>query len=393
MRSPFDLGKRVLMWVVSGFSILAGYGLAKLEPFREAVVLPLTAVDQAVPLLPFTVWIYGSGTLMCLVAWLAVPDGRAARRFYFTLLMSAVICWFFFLLFPTTYPRHLWPLPEGDSLTLREFRDLRGTDSPSNCFPSQHVALAWALALCWVDWTKRAWVKVGIVAWAIAVSVCTLTTKQHYLVDIPGGMAAGVASWWAVRRSLADRTRTVGLEVSDPRDARVLHGLLGKVREHRWSLDTLPWPTARQPALPTPLVELLSQTVWIEEIAGLNFQVLARACRDDALCEIYGLFAEEERRHADGLRRLLAIHGHEVAPPGLGTGLVLDQFDTLDPDDIADVALIITATPVFETFLDAGTIPFLRSHPSVRGDLLDALVERVDRDEGAHLAVNWMMSR
>jgi hypothetical protein len=317
----------------------------------------------------------------------------AARRLYFSLTMSALICWVFFFAFPTTYPRELWPLPPGDSSTLLEFRSLRATDTPSNCFPSQHVALAWALALCWVDWTRHRWFKPIPLIWAAAVSVCTLTTKQHYLIDIPGGFAAGVVSWWAVRSQVVARARVAGLELTRPRDRAVLDGLLTKVRAHQWRLDEVPWPAGPLPRLPNEMARLLNQTVYVEEIAGLNFQLLARSTPDPVMQELYGLFADEERRHADGLRKVLSLHGHDIEPPGLGTALVLDQFDTLDPDDRSDAILVAVSTPVFETFLDAGTIPFLKDHPALSSPAFDSLVERIDGDEGAHLALNWLVSR
>lgn len=388
----FDWGKRVGLWLICGFTILFGYALAKLEPFAAAQLLPLTWVDRSIPLLPWTVWIYGSGTLTCLIACLCIPDTLSARRLWVSLALSAMVCWVFFFLWPTTYPRELWPTPAGDSWTLAELADLRDTDSPSNCFPSQHVALAWSLALCWADWTRRRWVKVGIVVWAAAVSVCTLTTKQHYLVDVPGGFLAGVGAWWVVRGQIVERVRSAGLAIERDRDRVVLEGLLAKVQAQRWTLDQVAWPEGPLPPLPRAMHQLLSHTVWIEEIAGLNFQLLRDASDDAVLRELYACFADEERRHADALRRVLALHGHETELPGMGTALILDQFDELDPADPADVALVITATPVFETFLDAGTIPFLAAHPSLHSSAFDALVERIDRDEGAHLATNWLMS-
>jgi membrane-associated phospholipid phosphatase len=383
-----------VMWLASGFAILVGYAWAKLEPFNEATLLPLTAIDEAIPLLPWTVWIYGSGTKMALLAWLAVPDSKAARRLFFSLTLSAMICWVFFLAWPTTFPRELWPLPAGESATLQEFRSLRGADSPSNCFPSQHVALAWAMALCWVDWTRRRWVKVSIVAWAVAVSVCTLTTKQHYLIDIPGGMLAGIGAWAIIRHKVPGPVvRWAGLSISRARDRHVLEELLGRVQAHQWRLDEIPWPDHARPSLPAPMVSLLSQIVYVEEIAGLNFRLLQAASADPILEELYRRFAEEERRHADGLRAVLALHGHAIEPPGLGSALVLNQFDGLDPGQEKDALLVAVSTPVFETFLDAGTIPFLRTHPALQGPAFDALIERIDRDESAHLAVNWMMTR
>lgn len=392
-RAPFDIAKRVLMWFVSGLTILSGYALAKLEPFAEARLLPLTELDAAIPLVPWTIWIYGSGTLTCLVAWLCVPDRLAARRLYFSLLMAALGCWMFFFLVPTTYPRELWPLPPGDSATLREFADLRAADSPSNCFPSQHVALAWALALCWASWTRHRWFRPIPLVWAAAVTVCTLTVKQHYLVDLPAGFAIGVLSWAAVRHGITPRARVPSLALTDPRARAVAEGLLGKVRAHTWSLDAIDWPTGPLPPLPPEMARLLNQTVYIEEIAGLNFRLLRDASVDPVLRELYDRFSDEERRHAEGLRRILALHGHPLTPPGLGTALVLDQFDTLDPTDPADVALVAVSTPVFETFLDAGTIPFLKAHPRLASPAFDAFVARVDADEGAHLALNWLVTR
>lgn len=393
-RSLFDVSKRVVMWLVSGFAILVGYAWAKLEPFHTPEILPLTAIDQGIPLLPWTVWIYGSGTKMALLAWLCVPDSKAARRLFFSLVLAAMLCWVFFLAWPTTFPRELWPLPHGDSATLVEFRDLRAADSPSNCFPSQHVALAWALALCWVDWTRRRWVKVSIICWAAAVSVCTLTTKQHYLIDIPGGMVAGIGAWAFIRARVPGVRRPwVGLSVTRQRDQRVLEQLLVRVRAHQWSLEDIPWPSAPLKPLPSTMASLLNQIIYIEEIAGLNFQLLQRASRDPLLQALYGHFADEERRHADGLRKVLSLHGHSLEAPGLGAALVLNQFDELDPFDEKDVLLVAVSTPVFETFLDAGTIPFLKNHPALQSEAFDALVSRVDRDEAAHLAVNWMMTR
>jgi hypothetical protein len=71
--------------------------------------------------------------------------------------------------------------------------------------------------------------------------------------------------------------------------------------------------------------------------------------------------------------------------------MVLDQFDELHHD--RDAPLVAVSNPVFETFLDAGTIPFLQSHPALRSPAFDAFVERVCTDEAAHLALNWMVTR
>ena len=386
-RPLFDHLKRLGGWVLSGVVVLVCYGAGKLA--GPAELLPLTTIDTWIPFLPWTIWIYGSGTKAALLAWLMVPDGRAGRRLFFTLALVSVVTCTFFVLWPTTYPRELYPLPPGDTATLREFADLRSADSPTNCFPSLHVALAWGLALNWAGflrkgrWAPVAWAPI---VWAAAVSIGTLTTKQHYVVDVPAGAAIGVAVWWAVRWLDERAPMTTRLALSD---TRAVDALLVRVRAHQWRLADLPAPPTAP--LPPLLGRLLNEVIYVEEIARLNFELLRDASDTPALRELYQLFADEERRHADGLRAILAAAGEPIRPPGLGNALVLDQFDTLRPD--VDAALVAVSTPVFETFLDAGTIPFLQAHPALKSAGFDRFVEKVCTDEAAHLALNWIVSR
>ncbi|MFN7147272.1 MAG: phosphatase PAP2 family protein, partial [Myxococcota bacterium] len=264
-RPLFDHLKRVGGWLLSGVVVLVCYGLGKLsEPAR---LLPLTDLDRAIPFLPWTVWIYGSGSKAALLAWLLVPDGRAGRRLFLTLALCSVVTCTFFVLWPTTYPRELYPLPAGDTATLVELADLRAADSPTNCFPSLHVALAWGLALCWSGFLRRG--RFLPLVWAAAVSVGTLTTKQHYVVDVPAGALIGVGAWWVVRRLDTREPRTTRLAVTD---ARPVEALLARVRAHQWRLADLPAPP--RTTLPPDMGRLLNEVIYVEEIARLNFELL-----------------------------------------------------------------------------------------------------------------------
>lgn len=408
-RSPWDVAKRVAVWLAAGFVMLSGYGLTKLYPFSYPRYLPYTAWDAAIPFLPWTIWPYGTASYAALIAFLQAPDRLAVRRLFFAVAAAACACWVFFALIPTTYPRELFPLPPPDlgpgigawlsRVTHAEFADLRAADSPSNCFPSQHVALAWALGLTWAGFLRRPWARALPVAWAVLVSIGTLTTKQHYLWDVPSGVIVGAGAAWLVNRGIRDdtvpwwaRARSM-VSVSRDGDLRAISALRARVEAHQWRLDDIPWPDGPLPALDPRMVRLINQVIYIEEIAGLNFRILERAAASDDLRRLYGLFADEERRHADGLRRVLALHGASLQPPGLGNALVLDQFDRLDPRWDADGVLIAVSNPVFETFLDAGTIPFLQNHPSLASPAFDRFVDLVGRDEAAHIATNWIVSR
>jgi membrane-associated phospholipid phosphatase len=390
---------RLALWMLSGITVLSGYAVAKLEPFATATSLPLTEIDHAIPFLPWTVWLYGTVTWTTLFACLHVPDRLHARRLYFTLALSAVISWLVFFAFPTSYPRELFPLVDDGSATVRELLDIREADSPTNCFPSLHVALAFGIALCWNDWLRARWARPLPFLWAAVVSFCTLTTKQHYFVDVPAGMVVGILAWWAVRSAVREDVPAAWARFGRPltlagdEDRAAVRALRERVAAHQWSLDDVPFPTERQRPLERAMVRLLNQVIYIEEIAAQNFALLRDASADEDLRVLYAHFADEERRHAEGLRRVLAVHGATLQGPGLGNALVLHQFDTLDPRSDADAVLVAVSTPVFETFLDAGTIPFLRDHPALKSAWFAELERRITRDESAHLALNWILTR
>jgi membrane-associated phospholipid phosphatase len=98
-----------------------------------------------------------------------------------------------------------WPVsmirPEftGDTVGERLMLWVFMVDKPANCFPSLHVIFA-VLGALLID---RA--GVGRVArqfwWAFAavVSVTTITSGQHYFIDVPGGIAVALAGFALVR--------------------------------------------------------------------------------------------------------------------------------------------------------------------------------------------------
>jgi membrane-associated phospholipid phosphatase len=385
--------------VVTAVLVLSGYALCKAQPFAAPELLRLTELDRAVPFLPWTVWIYGSMTAAFFAAWVLVPSARLARRLLIGLLLSAAICWVFFALFPTTYPRELYPLAAGGDESAAELLRIRFLDDPANCFPSMHVALASCIALTMLDY-KLAWPgRVAVVLWALAISASTLTTKQHYVIDVPAGALVGAAAYavarWAARpgrRPIWDLgTKPIRLTHAGSRE--VIAALRQKRAERTWSIDELPWPARAPEPLSPDAVRFVSQVIYVEEIAGENFDLLARAAEDDDLRVLYAQFAADERRHAEGLRRVLRLHGAEPGPPGLGCSMLLHQFPLLDPKSDADALLVALTIPVFETFLDAGTIPFLRRHRALAGEAFDELVKHICRDESSHLAVNWNVGR
>lgn len=377
--------------------MLTGYQACKWEPFFTAHALPMTPIDRAIPFVPETVWIYGTVSYATLFLYLLLKKQADARRLFLSLVIGSFFCTLVFALYPTTYPRDLYPTPAGTSLTIERLANLRAADDPSNCMPSLHVVIATCLALFFVERERHRALRIAGPIWAAVVMFSTLTTKQHYVVDIPTGFVAGSLGYliarWAQRVGLPYwQSRTRPLDPQQGEDHAAIDTLLKNVEAHQWSLADLDLE-AKGPPLTRPMVRLLNHIIYIEEIAARNFRFLGRAASDPRIKRLYALFEDEEYRHAEGLRKILLSRGGWLERPGLGNALVLAQQRTLDPTSDADAVLVAVSNPVFETFLDAGTIPFLKGHRDLASPAFDELVRRVCKDEAAHIGLNWILSR
>jgi PAP2 superfamily len=184
-------------WLAPVIAVLYGlYLLTNRCHLRPPVVLPLTAVDRAVPLLEWTVWPY------LLMSGLMVLPLLARRRDTFLRALGALICGYsvnllVFAFFPTVYPRPV--MAEPLDWTGEVFRMLHELDSPANCFPSGHITApfigVWALARDFPAWRLPLWATMAVMSLAI------LTTKQHYAVDLPGGALTAIFGLWAERKT------------------------------------------------------------------------------------------------------------------------------------------------------------------------------------------------
>lgn len=155
------------------------------SPPSPPMMLPLFPIDNAIPFLPVTFYVYLSDYLLifCGICWINKPAEfyAFARRAFGTLL----VCGIFFLMAPTTYPRP--PYPQNEPWLIDMVLKLMDVaDRPTNCFPSMHVAMT---ATC--TFSARylgGWRYALLLIWSVAIFISTLTTKQHYALDIVGGL-------------------------------------------------------------------------------------------------------------------------------------------------------------------------------------------------------------
>jgi membrane-associated phospholipid phosphatase len=171
------------------------YGLANRYPTGPATVLQEGWLDRAAPLWPWTIWIYASAHLLVVATFWSTRAPGARTRFGIVFAVIIPICVLVHWAWPIRFPRELYPL-EGGGAGVAFLRWLRDVDRASSAFPSLHVAMVVVSALQAARERMR-WAP-AIALWAAAVSVSTMTTKQHYAVDVAAGVALALAVDWVV---------------------------------------------------------------------------------------------------------------------------------------------------------------------------------------------------
>ena len=114
-----------------------------------------------------------------------------------------MVCLFFFVFVPTTNVR---PEVTGISFADNLMRMLYSIDQPPNLFPSIHCLVSW---FCFIGIKDRTdipvWYKSFSCVFAILIFISTQVTKQHYLIDIAGGVLLAEVTFRISRRVQAYR--------------------------------------------------------------------------------------------------------------------------------------------------------------------------------------------
>lgn len=153
-----------------------------------------TALDRAIPLIPWTVCIYfGCYAFWALHYCLCAAVPLRARRFFTADFIAKGACFVFFVGLPTTMAR---PAVQGLNVWESLVRALYILDAPVNLFPSIHCLNSW---LCWasardIPAFSRGYKAFALCA-AVAVCVSTLTLRQHVLLDVAGGILLAEVCW------------------------------------------------------------------------------------------------------------------------------------------------------------------------------------------------------
>ncbi len=137
-------------------------------------------------------------------------------RTLYSMGLASLVSFCVFLLYPTTLPR---PSIELEGLTAQAYQILYSIDTDSNCFPSLHVALACLIAFGIAE--ERARFRAYTSIWAGLISLSTMTTKQHYFVDVIAGVCLAIVCRAVAKRLISDRALHVPFTAETQRTQRL----------------------------------------------------------------------------------------------------------------------------------------------------------------------------
>jgi len=185
--------RRLLSATFVAAFVSALYLLPMYVRFASPTLLSPSALDRAVPFLDWTIWLYYSYGLFLVLPFLVGRDEGSASWTLYALMTNSMVAALIFFVWPTSVPA---PQPTIGGMSGLLWDGLLTVDRPTNVFPSLHVANACVCAFAL--WRERnAWRSVSPV-WTLLIVVSTLTTKQHFAVDLLGGAMLAAFSLWLV---------------------------------------------------------------------------------------------------------------------------------------------------------------------------------------------------
>ena len=160
--------------------------------------IPFVLGEENIPFIPWTSVVYLSLFVQgfVVVHWMeksVLPN--VVKIMGIVVLVDFIV----FLVFPTEYPRECYPN------TNPFLCFVRCTDTAANCTPSLHVGTTLIFAACYQHMRNSKLSKILFWGWSLAIIVSTLTTKQHYMLDILAATIITGVILYVARKKLRPR--------------------------------------------------------------------------------------------------------------------------------------------------------------------------------------------
>lgn len=181
-------------FAVGAVATLVLYQVTNRFHLKPPILLEFGHIDRLMPFWSWTVWVYFTEYVIFFAAYFGLQKNENVVRYFYSYMAILVISVAIFVLFPVTFPREDYPTL-GTSVSDSALTFLRTyMDSPANCLPSLHVSSCFISAFCFLPESR---IRAGIFfLWSILVAISTMTTKQHYWIDVWTAFLLTAVVYW-----------------------------------------------------------------------------------------------------------------------------------------------------------------------------------------------------
>jgi len=181
----------VILWAIA--SVVTNKRAARLSPHRLSTRL---RIDDAIPFVPGFAAAYFSGFVLGNMGYVVLNSSASFPRVFLGYLVLFLVGIMFYVLCPCRVDRREEIMVTDVSTHLLSM--FQQASKPFNSFPSMHVAycLFSAVAVLRHDYTALGAV---LLLWALLVTVSTLLTKQHHVLDVMVGASVALATLWVTQ--------------------------------------------------------------------------------------------------------------------------------------------------------------------------------------------------
>jgi membrane-associated phospholipid phosphatase len=151
--------------------------------------------DRLIPVAAVFVWPYELCYLFPFLPFFLVKDWHKINRAILAVILANLTAYVVYFALPISFPR-----PElGRSLSDVVLRLEQNFDFKpgANKLPSLHVAFAWIVYIICRKQDLKKRTQALILGGAMLITVSTLFTKQHIILDVVFGVAWAFVAWWA----------------------------------------------------------------------------------------------------------------------------------------------------------------------------------------------------
>ncbi|WP_242950772.1 phosphatase PAP2 family protein [Clostridium felsineum] len=184
--------KPLILCVIFNFSVYSGARLF----YKDATFHNLTTfLDNKIPVVPIFTVIYLGSYIFWIINYLLISriNKNSCYRLIMADLLGKLICGIIYIVFPTTNIR---PNLVSSGIFVDMLKFLYSVDAANNLFPSIHCLVSWycfaGLRNCK---TIPKWYRAFSFFVAIMICISTVTTKQHVIIDVFGGIILAELTW------------------------------------------------------------------------------------------------------------------------------------------------------------------------------------------------------